>query len=209
MPSLMKRFIDNMDIRSELEKRGITDNPIMHVKEGYSLRFHQYNEISKDYIKFMIISSASWYEERIIEQLNQYFAKVIKREYLHSIHFIKKAVLDRGYYSLFDWRAYNSNQETANINSFLSYFGESVKNPAEEYIKSSPRMRKSIHDFLVISEERNRLIHGNVLYASNKYTLEEISKMHDSACYFVDNCLNIIENKFEIIERVNNQNDLE
>lgn len=201
--------MDSMDIQSELEKRGITNNPIMGVEKGYLLSFHQYNEISKDYIKFMIISSASWYEERIIEQLNKYFSKVIKLKYLHSLNFIKKAVLDRGYYSLFDWGAYNSSQETANINSFLSYFGESVKKPAEEYIKNSPRMRKSIHDFLIISEERNRLIHGNVLYASNKYTLDEISKMHDSACYFVNNCLNIIENKFDKVEGIGGQGDLE
>lgn len=142
--------------------------------------------------KTLILSSASYFEAKIIETIEDFVSKTTQgNESLKQ--FIRKQALDRKFHTLFDW---NSN----NINKFFNFFGDESKEKHRKNLKENGELESQISDFLYICKTRNTLVHTNFANQTIDATPEEIFEKYKNA-------LNIIEYIESHLEELGKDND--
>ncbi len=127
--------------------------------------------------KNLILSSASFFESKITEDLGAYFKEKAPSSLELSEFLVNKGV-KRQYHTYFDW-------DSSNANAFFSLFGMKFKSFMAEKIKNNDELRQAIIDFLELGRERNRLVHQNFGSYTVEKTSKEIYSLYESACKFV------------------------
>jgi len=139
--------------------------------------------------KNLILCSASYFENKITNDLIKYFHDNNKDTICIKEFLINKG-LNRQYHTLFDW-------EGKNANKFFSLFGQEFKNYMVKTIKDDKELELSVKSFLELGNERNRLVHQNFVQYSIEKTLDEIYKLFQEALPFVTNITKFLDDFHE------------
>lgn len=157
-------------------------------------------------IKYLVISAVSHIEVSIRSDIENFFIEALGDEYNYAINFINKTILDKGFYSLFDWGKNPKSQ----INSFLGkFFGEKmgdngkISEEISSKIDDHDDLKWSIRIFYFLINLRKNIVHRDVhlVQINASYTLEEIVGLYQDSRFFIDNFKYILDNKFECIPR--------
>ena len=54
-------------------------------------------------VKYVVVSAVSHFEVSIRDDIKNFFIQALGDDYNYAINFINKTILDKGFYSLFDW----------------------------------------------------------------------------------------------------------
>lgn len=161
--------------------------------------------------KYLLISSVSYFEASIKYDIEYFFKKSFKSENEFLSHFIYKSVLDRGFYSLFQWKNKNGNE----INHFLEMvYGSS--NRYEIITKEMGRRKDlqwSIKTFYAMFAMRNVVVHMDAHQRELpvKYTLREIIDFYKDSRFFIENFKYILEGEISSIsewEKISEYDDI-
>ena len=136
------------------------------------------SEADNNFKKVLVIAIASYFEQQIVDLLNQFIETKISDERL--ISFSKFKGINRQYYTYFDF------DDDKNVNRFFSIFGNEFKKQAVRDVKSNLNLEQSIKAFLEIGLTRNRLIHQNFATLFLEKTSIEIYELYKSALVFID-----------------------
>ena len=128
--------------------------------------------------KYLLLASASYFEERVKATLLDYVAETTGGDE-RLVEFVRNTVTARGYHTLFDWSGSNANQ-------FWRLFGESFRNRMRERVRQDANLDNSIRAFLELTRDRNRLVHGNIGAFSLEKTSAEIYNAYETALGFVE-----------------------
>jgi hypothetical protein len=162
-----------MDIVESLYQEIVDlDNYLLNNRE-ISLRITADSNLRKS----LLLASASFFEERIIELIVKFARKASNDEKL--VFFIQKKALSRQYHTLFSW-------DQSNCTSFLILFGEEYKRIFSDMVTNDEELDKSVKNFLEIGNERNRMVHQNFGQYSLEKTSKEIIELHKSAKNFLN-----------------------
>ena len=134
--------------------------------------------INNVYKKVLVLSSASFFESTISQQITAYATKVSGAD-KRLVVLIQGKVIERQYHTLFDWKAKNTN-------TFWKLFGEQTKEKVRSQIDAEPELKIAEADFLSLGQQRNLLVHENFAEYDVNTTLEEIYTKYKSACKFVE-----------------------
>jgi hypothetical protein len=155
-------------------------------------------------VKYVVVSAVSHFEVSIRDDIKNFFIQALGDDYNYAINFINKTILDKGFYSLFDWGENPKSQ----INSFLKkFFGEKMGNNKELFheigdkIGDHDDLKWSIRIFYYLINLRKNIVHGD-LHSVNigaNHTLEEIVGLYQDSRFFIDNFKYILDNKLECI----------
>ena len=125
-----------------------------------------------------MIAAASHFERAMTDAVVNFVGQITAEN--HPIKWlVQNKAVSRQYHTWFAWNNRNANQ-------FFSLFGEPFRNHIEERVNSDPKLKESIHAFLEIGRERNRLVHGDFGNFSLEKTSEEIYKRYSDAKIFVE-----------------------
>lgn len=135
--------------------------------------------------KYVLISSVSYFESSIKSDIRSYFGDSFNEDGKFLMNFINKSILDKGFYSLFDW----SDSNKGEINAFLKkFFGEGKKfESISTKIKNREDLKWSIKTFYAMIFMRNNVIHKNAHHLPIKHTLEEIIEFYSDSKFFIEN----------------------
>ncbi|CNH43441.1 Uncharacterised protein [Mycobacterium tuberculosis] len=135
--------------------------------------------------KYVLISAVSYFESSIKEDIRFYFSGSFNEEEKFLMNFINESILDRGFYSLFDWDENNK----GNINTFLrKFFGKGSRyEDIKEKIGERKDLKHSILAFYAMFAMRNEIIHENAHNSSIGHTLEKIIGYYEDAKFFIEN----------------------
>lgn len=141
--------------------------------------------IEDHYRKIFLLSCASYYES----QLQDIIKKFVE---IHStdervLCFLTNKAISRQYHTYFSW-------EANNINSFLGLFGNEFKSKISVEIKASPDLSKYVSAFLIIGNERNKMVHENFLSYPLEKTFQELESLNQYALKFLDYIRHIFDN---------------
>jgi hypothetical protein len=136
------------------------------------------NTAEDTFRKALLLASASYFEDKIISDLINYFNESSSSNQL-ATEFLKNKAISRQYHTFFKW-------EEKNANNFFGLFGESFKNFMKEEVRTNMDLAESIKVFLELGNDRNRLIHGNYGNFSLEKTAEEIFQSYKTAYLFVE-----------------------
>lgn len=130
--------------------------------------------------KVLLLSAASYFEDKVKEIILNFVEKNSNESNRSIIkHFVKNKALERQYHTFFSWDAKNAN-------TFFSLFGQDFKKEADDDVKASLELKKSIQDFLELGNLRNELVHENFAIYPVEKTAEEIYQLYRSANQFVE-----------------------
>lgn len=135
--------------------------------------------------KNLILSSASYFENKITLLLTDYFEEKNKNTICIKEFLVNKG-LKRQYHTLFDWEANNAN-------TFFALFGQGFKDFMRIKLQDEKVLTESIVAFLELGRERNRLVHQNFAVYNIEKTLDEIYMTYTKSIFFVDNIINFVE----------------
>lgn len=138
------------------------------------------SDLDNHYRKILLLSSASYFEQRIQDALKRLAKSKTSSDEIYSL-VINKAI-ERQYYTYFNWKEENK----SNINSFLGLFGSEFKTRISNQIKESNELTEAVIAFLEIGRERNQMVHENFLEFNLGKSFEEIVKLNCKAMIFVD-----------------------
>ena len=133
--------------------------------------------INEHFRKVLLLSCASYFESQITGTIIE-FVESNSRD-ARICCFLKNKALKRQYHTLFNW-------EANNINAFLGLFGEDFKDKISKEIKDNSELSQQAKDFLIIGNERNKMVHENFLEYKLDKTFEEIVVLHNSAMKFIE-----------------------
>lgn len=136
------------------------------------------SEADNNFKKVLVIAIASYFEQQILDTLNQFVETKIEDKRL--AFFSKFKGIRRQYYTYFDF------DTDTNVNRFFKIFGDEFKKQAENDVKSKPELEQGIKAFLEIGLTRDRLIHQNFATLFLEKTSIEIYDLYKSALFFVD-----------------------
>lgn len=165
-------MVDN--IIDEFYKRHLELLHYLEVNKEPSLR----SEADNNFKKVLVVAIASYFEQQILDILNQFIETKIKDDRL--VFFSKFKGIRRQYYTYFDF------DEDKNANRFFKIFGDDFKKQAEKEVKSNTALEQGIKSFLEIGLTRDRLIHQNFATLFLEKTSIEIYDLYKSALVFVD-----------------------
>jgi hypothetical protein len=95
------------------------------------------------------------------------------------IQFMKTKSSERQYYTYFDWNV-------ANVNRFLSMFGEGFADASRAAIRDGEELRQGVDAFIALGKLRNELVHQNFAMFGVERTAAEIDALYRQAVVFVD-----------------------
>jgi len=130
------------------------------------------------FTKVLILSCASYFEDRIITLISNYCCHITNDNKRIS-SFIKIKGLDRQYHTLFDWKENNANK-------FFTHFGDELKTTHKTDIKNSEDLKCFEQDFMFLGRSRNTLVHSNFASFSIEETYEEVYEKFKNALKFVE-----------------------
>ncbi len=145
------------------------------------------SDVNKTFKKVITLSSASYFEHLIQEILISFITKETSSN-MKAVNFFKKKAISMQYHTYFSWGEKNNPEKPGkNANSFFSLFGDDFKKEAEEDIKRTPELDKSIKAFIEIGHLRNILIHSNfAAYNFDNKTTDEIFDLYKTGVPFVN-----------------------
>lgn len=146
------------------------------LREGLEISLH--NVADDNLKKTLLIASASYYEQRLTEEVNRFVEEVTAKDHVLA-HLVKNKAVSRQYHSWFDW-------EKSNANKFFSLFGTDFRNCMEREVKNDNDLKSSIQAFLEIGLARNRLVHQNFGSYSLEKNSEDVYELHKTAMRFVE-----------------------
>ena len=130
----------------------------------------------ENFRKVLLIAAASHFERSMTEVVINFVEQVTAKD--HPIKWlVQNKAVSRQYHTWFAW-------EGKNANKFFSLFGEPFKNHISD--KVNGEIETSIHAFLEIGHERNRLVHGDYGSFSLEKTSEEIYNLYSDAKTFIE-----------------------
>ena len=149
------------------------------------------NTVESIFAKTLLLSAASYFEERIIEEVINVFQEATNgSDALTS--FVRDQTGSRRYSSWFDW-------DRNNANKFFGAFGSEFRTFMDAKIKNDPELADSISDFMRLGRTRNALVHQNYAQFSLEMTVEQVLNLYQAAGKFVDSFPAAIR------EHINNQ----
>src|ERR1700753_3459637 len=101
--------------------------------------------------KILILACASYFEHRISTCVLDFVREHANGSNL-VVGFVKNKAIARQYHTWFRW-------EESNANQFFGLFGSDFRQMMGERVKASEELRASIHAFLEVGNERNKMIH--------------------------------------------------
>lgn len=140
------------------------------------------SNVDENFRKSLLLAAASYFEERIVEDLIDFF---ITNSHELGVEFIKNKAIKRQYHTFFNWDGNNANQ-------FFSLFGTQFKTFMNTEVANDENLELGIKAFLEIGRERNRLVHQNFGAFYLEKTADEIYQLYNQALNFV----NALPNKF-------------
>ena len=146
------------------------------LKQGHEISLH--NVADENLKKTLLIASASYFEQRLTEEVNRFVEDVTAKDHVLT-HLVYNKAVDRQYHSWFDWKARNANQ-------FFVLFGTDCKNYMKTEVDKDEDLKSSIRAFLEIGLERNRLAHQDFGSYSLEKQSEEVYELHKTAMRFVE-----------------------
>ncbi len=135
------------------------------------------SSVNHHFRKIFLLSCASYYEKRITELIKVF----IDNNSLDTrvLSFTTNKAINYQYHTYFQW-------DQKNINNFLGLFGNSFKDDVSTEIKRSDTLSAQVEAFLIIGNERNRMVHTNFLeYQLNK-TFDELISLNEKASAFIE-----------------------
>nr|WP_122013185.1 HEPN domain-containing protein [Maliibacterium massiliense] len=135
------------------------------------------NAVTHNYRKTYLLSCASYYETEIRDIIKGFIRCHCDDARVYEFA-VRKGV-QRQYHTYFRW------EETNNINSFLSLFGEGFKQTVLEEIRTDAHLRACVGAFLTIGRERNAMMHENYITYPLDKTFEELKLLNRRAYQFV------------------------
>lgn len=134
-----------------------------------------------NYKKSLLLAAASYFETLVTQALMEYCDEVSNpKETITS--FLKNKGLKRQYHTFFNWE-----DSKKGANTFFGLLGPTFSKYIGDIIKKDEKLTKGIVAFLVIGNERNRLVHINFATYTIEKTIEEIYALYEEALYFVAN----------------------
>lgn len=129
------------------------------------------------FIKFMIISSSSYFEDEIKQSIRNFVVEASNQN-IAVVKFFDENLLDRGYHKIIDWK------ENSKLKAFCKFFGVKL----DVYYALFPQLELDKHfaDFLQLGIMRNDLMHKNLVQQNIELTLSEAYHKYQSAKVFVD-----------------------
>lgn len=127
--------------------------------------------------KVLLLSAASFFEDRITTEIVSFCTERAGRDEMVA-SFVKNKAISRQYHTLFDW-------DKRNANKFFGLFGEGFLEFMKAEVDGSEDLRTAIEAFLVIGDERNRLVHTNFAALVMEKTADEIYQLYQQALRFV------------------------
>ena len=172
----MKTIIDSLfketkDIVSKLEETG-------------EISFA--SDANKHFTKIFVLSTASYFEEKIKDIIIEYFDKHTSQND-RILSFVKKKAISLQYHTYFKWGEINNLEKSKNnANSFFSLFGQSFKKEIDAIIKKDEKLEESVKCFLELGHSRNILVHSNfAAYSNITKTIDEYYDVYKKALDFV------------------------
>jgi hypothetical protein len=136
------------------------------------------NTAEDTFRKALLLSAASYFEEKLVSDLIQFFDETSSKNRL-TTEFLKNKAINRQYHSFFNWRDKNANQ-------FFGLFGDAFIDFMKNEVRKNSELDESIRAFLQLGEDRNRLVHGNYGSFVLEKTTEEIFESYQKASYFIE-----------------------
>ena len=163
MNSSIQTLIENyQDLEAFLKSKGMISESV---------------DVSNHYRKILLLSCASYYETKITNIIQQFVTKNTNDDRIVS--FLNNKALNRQYHTLFQW-------DGKNINTFLGLFGSEFKESVKKKIDANEELKKCIRAFLIIGNERNKMVHENFLDYQLEKTFDEIVALHNDAMKFIN-----------------------
>ena len=128
--------------------------------------------------KALLLAAASNFEQRICNCVIEFVRERSGGSTLVE-SFVRNKVIARQYHTWFKWDENNANQ-------FFGYFGPNFKAAMIKNISASDALSSSVRSFLEVGNERNKLIHQDYATFPLEKTLDEIYRLYQDACHFVD-----------------------
>lgn len=146
-----------------------------------------YSNADKTFKKFLILASASYFENLITEIIVE-FITCNSNNNEKVISFVKNKAINRQYHTYFQW-------DTPNANSFFGLFGSDFKTKIKNELKSNEEINSAIKAFIEIGSLRNTLAHNNLAtYNLDNKTTDEIFQLYEEALIFTTYVKNILSN---------------
>lgn len=127
--------------------------------------------------KIYLLSCASYYENQITRILEQFIRSHTDDERLAAL--AMNCAVNRKYHTYFNW------DQTSSIGSFLGLFGSDFKVRIQAEIKKDPERAQQIEAFLIIGQERNKMMHRNYLEYTLEKTFPELRELNARASAFL------------------------
>ena len=128
--------------------------------------------------KALLLAAASYFEHRICTCVIEFVRERSGGSALVE-SFVRNKAISRQYHTWFKWDENNANQ-------FFGYFGTDFKSAMTTKIRESDDLRTSVQAFLEMGNERNKLVHQDYATFALEKTLDEIYRLYQDACRFVD-----------------------
>jgi hypothetical protein len=161
-----------MDIIDRLHKDH--DEIVSYFDEKGEISFRSVAD--DNFRKSLLLASASYFEDRITEDLLKFFSNTSNQL---AVELIKNKAIKRQYHTLFNW-------DGGNANKFFFLFGPSFKSFMADEVKTNEDLDKGIKAFLELGRERNRLVHQNFATFTLEKTADEIYQSYKQALVFID-----------------------
>lgn len=137
------------------------------------------------FTKVLVLASASYFEERILDCLSTYSSDVLSGDE-KIMGLLRAKAFERQYHTLFDWKENNANR-------FFSHFGNEIKNKHKDDVKENDRLKECEKDFMNLGRLRNVLVHSNFAVVPISDTHSEIYAKFKNAVEFVEYIETIFE----------------
>jgi hypothetical protein len=132
-------------------------------------------DLERELAKILVLSAASYFESRIVSAVER-LADGSGDHRIAAAMRIK--VIKRQYHTYFDWDALK-------LGPFRSLFGDAVGDALQAKAESDDASERAQRAFLIIGQQRNRLIHGNFATYELPHTLTEWMERYEWASTFV------------------------
>lgn len=136
------------------------------------------SDVNNHLRKIYLLSCASYYEKCITEILKSFIEN--NSSDVRVLAFSTNNAIARKYHTYFDWK------QTKNINNFLGFFGEDFKNEVCNEIKESAIISAQVEAFLIIGNERNKMVHENFLGYQLDKTFQELIVLDEKASALIE-----------------------
>ncbi len=127
--------------------------------------------------KTLLLCAASYFERVICSSLLETAAATGTKPVFRT--FIEKQALERKDHTMFDW-------ESSNANKFFGLFGDDFRNLMKQLVSTDDDLTAAVREFMFITNERNKLVHGNFAGISTDITFQEVWKKFSQAVKFAE-----------------------